>query len=109
MRGGGRDMRLPDRHDQEPRIGGQTRDIGDVAEGLREKDQYRDSREQGHNLVARQCHLRRVGRGADKKRRDDAALAWIEFDVWYKAGAKRPPPGSMSFWHSPQARQRLKT
>lgn len=102
-------MRLPDRHDQEPSIGGQTRDIGDVAEGLAGGDQYRDSRGQGHKQVARQCHLCRVGRGADKKRRDDAALAWIEFDAWSKAGAKRPPSGSMSFWHSPQARQRLKT
>jgi hypothetical protein len=79
-------MRLPDRHDHEPGIGGQTRDIGDVAGGLAGEDQYRDSRGQGHKRVVRQCHLRRVGRGADKKRRDDAALAWIEFDVWSTRG-----------------------
>ena len=34
IRAGGRDLRLPDRHDQEPGIGGQARDIGDVAGGL---------------------------------------------------------------------------
>ena len=63
-------MRLPDRHDQEPGIGGPARDIGDVAGGLARKKAISSVSRIGAQPV-RQCHRRRVGAGADKKPRSE--------------------------------------